>query len=357
MDSAPPSPSERRRSAQFDALARSRRSSQQSQKRMSHGAAESPGLHEAGNGLDSLADELGGDWDEDEDDIDETFADKSSLDDSRLLSPVEGDKIRDSGIGVASPTSDAPNKQLGQSKQHVRMPSRYDGSEYGELMEHELPSGLPATLKVQMADVEGLAKLDTDNDNVTLRVIDELRDLGGQSGIESGATRLITAHTALTMHLTHQTRSLQTLTYALLSPLSPPPDDDLIEELLPLIADSIAMIPQPMVSALSSMVKLSDSSREVILTLNGLADSLHMSRQIASDANRRLKSSRELVAEIRRETTACDEGMRFVEEGKWQSRLADRECASVCKDVVGGFEEVCQSWRDKLVASAEISAA
>lgn len=49
---------------------------------------------------------------------------------------------------------------------------------------------------------------------------------------------------------------------------------------------------------------------------------------------------------------AREEGMRWVKKGRWNDRLAGRECARICGDMVGGFEEVCNGWRERLVAGA-----
>ena len=78
-----------------------------------------------------------------------------------------------------------------------------------------------------------------------------------------------------------------------------------------------------------------------------------MSRQTTTTATRRLKSARELVADMRREEDAREEGERWLKRGNWSERLGRRECANVCGDVVGGFEEFCNDWRARLVAQAE----
>jgi len=82
-----------------------------------------------------------------------------------------------------------------------------------------------------------------------------------------------------------------------------------------------------------------------------------MSRQTTTTATRRLKSARELVAEMRKEEEQREEGERWLKRGNWSQRLGNRECAGVCGDVVGGFEEVCNDWRRRLVAQAEAAAA
>ena len=169
--------------------------------------------------------------------------------------------------------------------------------------------------------------------------------------------RLITSHTALSMHLAHQTRTMHSLTFALLSPLAPPPAPELIASLLPLLADATMAMPQPTSAALSSLSQLSSLTAELIQTLDHLADTLHMSRQTTTAATRKLKSARDLVDALRRDADQAEAGVRWIERGDWGARLARRDCGGLCRDVVGGFEEVCQGWRDRLAAGAEVGAA
>lgn len=81
-----------------------------------------------------------------------------------------------------------------------------------------------------------------------------------------------------------------------------------------------------------------------------------MSRQTTTAAARRLKSARELVADMKREEEEREEGELWLTKGNWGERLGNRECAGVCGDVVGGFEEVCNGWRERLLAQAEVGA-
>lgn len=78
-----------------------------------------------------------------------------------------------------------------------------------------------------------------------------------------------------------------------------------------------------------------------------------MSRQTTTTATRRLRSAREMVAEMRKEEEEKEEAERFLRRGNWSERLGRRECAYVCGEVVGGFEEVCEGWRQRLVGQAE----
>lgn len=148
-----------------------------------------------------------------------------------------------------------------------------------------------------------------------------------------------------------QTRMLQTLSHSLFSPLSAPPDTACVDELIPLLS-TLHLLPVPDPQPLSSMLRLHSSTTDLLSTLSGLSDSLHMMRQTTSLAHRRLRAAKELVDELQREADMREEGVRWVEEGRWDDRLAGRECARICGDMVGGFEELCNGWRERLAAGA-----
>lgn len=112
-------------------------------------------------------------------------------------------------------------------------------------------------------------------------------------------------------------------------------------------------MPTPSTAALNSLTALQTLTSDLINTLNYLSDTLHMSRQTTATAGRRLKIAKELVAEVRQEEELREEGERWITRGNWGQRLENRECAAVCGEVVGGFEEVCDGWRAKLLAHAE----
>ena len=175
-------------------------------------------------------------------------------------------------------------------------------------------------------------------------------------GVLTRTSRLITAHSALTTHLTHQIRQMHNLTLPILSPMAPSPGSEAIEELIPLLMALSDEMPRPSTTAFDSLASLHSHTAELIQTLNYLADTLHMSRQTTSTAARRLKSAKELVADMRREEELREEGERWLTKGNWGERLQNRECAGVCGDVVGGFEELCNGWRERLLAQAEAQA-
>ncbi|KAF7949205.1 hypothetical protein EAE96_008372 [Botrytis aclada] len=324
-----------------------------------------------GNGLGNLADELADAWSEDEGEMDE--ADLNF----RNTAPAESDNedaedknaVRDSGVDVASPkkqhtvmnsnsTLTPPTAGHGRvhALGHARSPSEYDGSDYGGDSDLESPAFGPALL-ARMDMVEGLARRGTENngsqaDGVVKRVIESLKDLGGQSGVEGNTTRLVTTHTALSTHLLHQTRLIQNLSHPLFSPLSAPPTPEFIDTLLPLLDTLSDSIPHPSTQSLSSITSLHSLTTDLIQTITYLSDTLHMSRQTTVQASRKLKSAKELVGEMRREEELREEGEKWVEQGDWERRLGERECAGVCRGVVGGFEQVCEDWRRRLVESA-----
>ncbi|TAQ85729.1 hypothetical protein B7494_g5955 [Chlorociboria aeruginascens] len=314
---------------------------------MSADMFSSGGGQAASNGLGNLADELADAWDEDEgedEEVDMNFQEGG----------LDGEVVRDSGVDV---TSSPKVVNLSPPKGHRRQGSEYDGSDYGGDSDMESP-GIPPGLVSRMDMVEGLARRGTEEngterDGVVKRVIEGLKDLGAQSGVEGGATRLITSHTALSSHLMHQTRLVQSLAYPLFSPLSLPPDSDFVEELLPLLLTVNDSMPRPTTSAFTALTQLHTLTADLVQTLNYLSDTLHMSRQTTTTATRRLKSARELVAEMRKDEDAREEGERWLKRHNWGERLGARECAGVCVDVVGGFEEVCNGWRARLVAQAE----
>lgn len=172
--------------------------------------------------------------------------------------------------------------------------------------------------------------------------------------------------------MTHQTRALQTLIHPLLFSPFPLLSPEIIDSLVPLIDDGLLQnLPLPvaheqqhtrppssaptqdaLLNPLLSIQALITQTSDLTLTLRTLSDTLHESRQLTSTASRRLRSARELVAEIRREDEDREEGATWIEKGDWDRKLKDREAGRVCHEVVGGFEAVCGEWRRKLFGTA-----
>ncbi|KAK2829835.1 hypothetical protein FQN49_007212 [Arthroderma sp. PD_2] len=379
-------------------------------------------------GLGSLADELADAWGEDVEDMSglQEEREEDGFSDGQLGSPGESlrndhggsvngefiDSIHDLGIGMGSnhprrpdgsesehegglrPSKPRPKSMMMNNAQRHRRyeSSLYDGSEYGPDSDIEECDDISPALEARMAGIEQLVRFGNSeaekmSNHVIDRVIHGLRDLGGQSEIESGASRLITAHASLTSHLTHQTRSLQTLTHPLLFSHFPVLSSDAIDDLIPLIEDVLPNLPFPVQSNISaptstsmqhdlspsqcsttssgsnsatnpllSLQALLAQTSDLTYTLRALSDTLHESRQLTSAASRRLRSVRELVSELRRDEDAREEGTAWIEQGEWDKRLGEREAGRVCGDVVSGFEAVCGEWRDRLFGTEVVVA-
>ncbi|PMD34120.1 hypothetical protein L207DRAFT_497415 [Hyaloscypha variabilis F] len=316
----------------------------------------------ASNGLGNLADELADAWGDEEEDGEDDEYGEPEMNFQETKEEGDGGQTRDSGVDVTSSPVEGSLKPSGLfppagGRGHKRQTSEYDGSDYAGDSDLESP-GVPPGLVSRMDMVESLARRGmenngTDRDAVVKRVVESLKDLGSQAGVEGGASRLITAHSALSTHLMHQSRLLQSLAYSVFSPLVAPPDEDFIDDLMPLLITISETMPRPTAAAFNSLTQLHSLTVDLVQTLNYLSDTLHMSRQTTTTATRRLRSARELVAEMRKEEDAREEGERWLKRHNWSERLGNRECASVCGDVVGGFEEVCNDWRARLVAQAE----
>lgn len=150
------------------------------------------------NGLGNLADELADAWGDDEEGEDGDEEPDMNFQEGK----EDWEIIRDSGVDVtSSPTQPPPPKcatltpptTFTGGRGHRRQPSDYDGSDYGGDSDLESP-GMPPALVARIDQVEGLARRGTednggDRDGVVKRVVEGLKDLGGQSGVEGGSTR------------------------------------------------------------------------------------------------------------------------------------------------------------------------
>ncbi|OJJ47844.1 hypothetical protein ASPZODRAFT_151281 [Penicilliopsis zonata CBS 506.65] len=347
-------------------------------------------------GLGNLADELADAW-EDEDGDEYVSGLENDQTDAQSVGRSDGEDVyMKSGGDLQTPPGPLSperaslqlpkqrprNHHQHQHSRHRRPESQYDGSDYGNDSDFDETTDFSPSLESQMAEVESLVRRGTENngsesDHVIKRAVEALRDLGAQSGIENSAMRLITAHTSITSHLTHQTRTLQTLTHPLLFSPFPLLSEDAIDTLVPLIDEGLLpSLPYPFpgpqhhsssrpgtpsqAAALNPLVSfqtLVSQTADLTHSLRGLSDTLYESRQLTSTASRRLRSARELVAELRREEEGREEGTRWIERGDWDRRLREREAGRLCGDVVNGFEAVCGEWREKLFGAAGVAAA
>ncbi|KAL8694440.1 MAG: hypothetical protein Q9218_000932 [Villophora microphyllina] len=249
----------------------------------------------------------------------------------------------------------SPPKQTTRSRVQ-RIPSNvsdYDGSDYGDTSDLETVQGISASLEHRLAAIESLARRGTESngggaDNVIARVAECLRDLGSQAGMETGASRLTTAHTAISTDLAHQARLIQTLSHHFISPFSVPPSPDEIDGLLPQLTTTSGLLSQPNTRTVSALHGVHSLSIDLISTLSMLADSLHMIRQTTSRAARKLKAAKEAVDDVRKDYDLREDGIRWIQEGNWDEKLSNRECAKVCGHMLSGFKQACEEWEKRV---------
>ncbi|KAL9587103.1 MAG: hypothetical protein Q9212_000470 [Teloschistes hypoglaucus] len=248
--------------------------------------------------------------------------------------------------------------------------SDYNGSDYGDSSDLETVEGISASLEHRLAAIESLARRGTESngsaaDSVFTRVAECLQNLGPQADVETGTSRsvrhlarsyagnnlsyrLTTAHAAVSTNLAHQARLVQTLSHHFISPFSTPPTLDEIDSLLPLLTSTPELLSQPNTRAVSALRGVYSSSLDLISTLSILADSLHMMRQTTSRASRKLKAAKEAVDDVRNDHQVVEAGIRWIQEGNWEERLSNRECANVCGLMLNGFKEACEVWENRM---------
>lgn len=169
--------------------------------------------------------------------------------------------------------------------------------------------------------------------------------------------RLKTAHDALATHLKHQSRTLNSATAMMTGPRAIMPPAEEIEVLLPLIESTLELIPHCSPQALIALSQLTLSTRELLEHFSNVSDSLHMSRQKANEASRKLRSSKDQLAEWKKDVDLRELGTAYIDNGDWDRRLREREAGATCGDVVSGFEEMCGIWRKKLCEGLGVASA
>ena len=169
--------------------------------------------------------------------------------------------------------------------------------------------------------------------------------------------RLKTAHDALTTHLTPQSRTLTSLAASFSGPRPIIPDLESIEDLLPLIDSTLELLPHASTDPLVALSHLTNSTRELLQHLANVSDTLHMSRQITTNAARRLKVSKEQLQDWKRDNEKTQVGQDYINNGDWDRRLREREAKRACANVLDGFEDVCGQWRKRLCEGLGVASA
>src|SRR5947209_5042827 len=99
----------------------------------------------------------------------------------------------------------SPRKPQSRNSRHQKAESIYDGSDYGPDSDNE-DTDVPPILAKRIRDIETVTRMSMNTDTlsedggVIKRTTNALKDLGPQSNIENGVTRLITAYTSMATH-------------------------------------------------------------------------------------------------------------------------------------------------------------
>ncbi|KAI5793131.1 hypothetical protein EDC01DRAFT_594013, partial [Geopyxis carbonaria] len=214
-------------------------------------------------------------------------------------------------------------------------------------------SGISFGLEDKLSQIERLAlhsrvraDSDADLDAESLpRLMEGLQNLLPLSQLETHSTRLITVHSALSSHMLHQTRTLRDLAYQINASAAPPAD-----ETAELLLGLIELIPRPAEQLLTELSTIHALTLSLVSQLSFLSDSLHMARQSSMAASRKLRVAKEACADWKHELETVEKARRWIEDGDWDARCRRREAAVVCKEVTGGFEDVCRGFEEKLRA-------
>lgn len=265
--------------------------------------------------------------------------------------PSTIDGARDSGIDVSYSASKkaSPRSTKNFSKPFCAVDEDKAGEE-----EEEQEERLSPELEDAMSSIARMASTTppTNEDPLFPRVVALLQDLGNQSSLEAGAQRLNTSTNSMTSHLGSQSKALQTLVTSLYSPFtfSGPINPALAEETIPLLEALLADLPHADTAPLTGLQKLDRETQNVIQTISQLTDTLQMGKQTTNAASRHLRTTQQMVADLRREREQAEDARHELSKGDWEGRIEKRWCKGQCEDVVQGFEKRCEELRGQLVA-------
>ncbi|KAK6361276.1 hypothetical protein TWF730_005014 [Orbilia blumenaviensis] len=219
-----------------------------------------------------------------------------------------------------------------------------------------------------------------EDDDPICRLLEGLSNLSSQSGIETGTQRLITAHNSLSTHVQNQSRTLRDLSLQLNAPgttvttaaprLNTRPvtisskgvnadaddddnDDNQEEEededdTTPLFTTLLSTVPTPTIQPLQDLQNIHQLTVQLISHFAGLSDAIHMFKQQSNAASRKLRGAKEAMRECKLEVETVEQARRWIDEGDWDRRLDNREAAGVCREVLGGFEDVIRNMERRI---------
>jgi hypothetical protein len=243
---------------------------------------------------------------------------------------------RDSGVHV-------------EKKMNTPLPHRNFSRPTSRDAEPDTSNPLSPELEDALAQISRLANpASHQNPDTISRTLVALQNLPPQQSLEVHTQRLTTSTNSLSSHIIQQTKHFASLSASLFAPFGfgTPLDFDIIDdEVMPAISQVMHDLPAPDSRALHTLSRLDRETTDLIQTLAALSDSLQMGRQTTASAARHLRNTQQMVSEMRRESDLADQAQWIIEKEDWDRRLAERCCASECRDVVGGFEQVFEGLR------------
>ena len=303
-----------------------------------------------------MADELD-QLDDEEDDYDGETIDSAldiaeDEDDEAVEEPSPIDGARDSGVDISYSSKRSSPLVRNFSKPFSKPPEgEVDRNEDPE-PEEKLPPGLEDAVNTVARTAASSASV-LDDPHIR-RLTLALQDLGSQSGLEGAAQRLTNSTNSFTAHLLSQSKSLQSLSTGLWSPLafSGLMAPDMAEQTLPLVEELLRELPTPDPAALPGLQRIDRESAGLVQTLRQLTDTLQMGKQTTNEAARVLRTTQAVVADLRLEREGADEARHQLQKGGMLARMERRACAEECRDVLAGFEEVCDALEASLIEDA-----
>jgi predicted GNAT family N-acyltransferase len=291
-------------------------------------------------GMGNLADEL-------------DFADSDDEDWDYDAEPESG-TVQETGIDhvLGQETHDDGSRDSAvhvEQKTNTPLPHRNFSRPTSRDAEPDSSHLLSPELEDALAQISRLANpASHQNPDTISRTLVALQNLPPQQSLEVHTQRLTTSTNSLSSHIIQQTKHFASLSASLFAPFGfgTPLDFQIIDdEVLPAISQVIQDLPAPDSRALHTLSRLDRETTDLIQTLAALSDSLQMGRQTTASAARHLRNTQLMVSEMRRERDLADQAQWLIEKEDWDHRLAERHCASECRDVVGGFEQVFEGLR------------
>lgn len=133
---------------------------------------------------------------------------------------------------------------------------------------------------------------------------------------------------------------------------------ELLEDTLPYLEETITAMTTLLPSSRppSAIHTLLSETAELMQDLNYLKDTLQVNQQTTTAGSRKLRAVKDLLRDTREEMNGRDDSVRWIEQGCWGQRLQQREAELECREILNGFEQVCEGWGERLRGMQAVAA-